>query len=154
MRLASGRGKRGAFSELTGSMSRAAGKKINRIITFSKKKNALPGEAPLSSGSADNPRCGKGADWSQHCCLTVSLTVPQSLMIEKEIICWFLGMWWLWSKKLIFHGGSEPEKLLFLKLTVLSDSCPAATRSPEKLDTTVHDIQLEAMMQSPKLNRV
>uniref|UniRef100_A0A8C7Z528 Actin filament-associated protein 1-like 1 n=1 Tax=Oryzias sinensis TaxID=183150 RepID=A0A8C7Z528_9TELE len=53
-----GRGKRGAFSELTGSMSRAAGKKINRIITFSKKKNALPGEAPLSSGSTDNPRCG------------------------------------------------------------------------------------------------
>uniref|UniRef100_A0A3Q0STU0 Actin filament-associated protein 1-like 1 n=1 Tax=Amphilophus citrinellus TaxID=61819 RepID=A0A3Q0STU0_AMPCI len=49
---------RGAFSELTGSMSRAAGKKINRIITFSKRKPPLPGEPPLSSGQNDNPRSG------------------------------------------------------------------------------------------------
>ncbi|XP_026038316.1 actin filament-associated protein 1-like 1b isoform X2 [Astatotilapia calliptera] len=52
------RGKRGAFSELTGSMSRAAGRKINRIITFSKRKPPLPGESPLSSGQHDNPRSG------------------------------------------------------------------------------------------------
>ncbi|KAF3705670.1 Actin filament-associated protein 1-like 1 [Channa argus] len=52
------RGKRGAFSELTGSMSRAAGKKINRIITFSKRKSPLPDEPPSSSGHHDNPRCG------------------------------------------------------------------------------------------------
>ncbi|XP_008425722.1 actin filament-associated protein 1-like 1 [Poecilia reticulata] len=52
------RAKRGAFSELTGSMSRAAGKKINRIITFSKKKPPLPGDPPSSSGHHDNPRCG------------------------------------------------------------------------------------------------
>ncbi|CAG11747.1 unnamed protein product, partial [Tetraodon nigroviridis] len=52
------KGKRGTFSELTGSMSRAAGKKINRIITFSKKKPPLAGEAPSSSGHHDNPRCG------------------------------------------------------------------------------------------------
>uniref|UniRef100_A0A3B3VUU8 Actin filament-associated protein 1-like 1 n=1 Tax=Poecilia latipinna TaxID=48699 RepID=A0A3B3VUU8_9TELE len=56
--LVSDRGKRGAFSELTGSMSRAAGKKINRIITFSKKKPPLPGDPPSSSGHHDNPRCG------------------------------------------------------------------------------------------------
>uniref|UniRef100_A0A3B5LA15 Actin filament-associated protein 1-like 1 n=1 Tax=Xiphophorus couchianus TaxID=32473 RepID=A0A3B5LA15_9TELE len=49
---------RGVFSELTGSMSRAAGKKINRIITFSKKKPPLPGDPPSSSGHHDNPRCG------------------------------------------------------------------------------------------------
>ncbi|KAG7217082.1 hypothetical protein INR49_027622 [Caranx melampygus] len=48
------RAKRGAFSELTGSMSRAAGKKINRIITFSKKKPPLPGEPPLSCGHQEN----------------------------------------------------------------------------------------------------
>ncbi|CAI5643143.1 unnamed protein product [Oreochromis niloticus] len=52
------RAKRGAFSELTGSMSRAAGRKINRIITFSKRKPPLPGEPPLSSGQHDNPRSG------------------------------------------------------------------------------------------------
>lgn len=52
------RGKRGAFSELTGSMSRAAGRKINRIITFSKRR-AAPGDPPASSaGHHDNPRCG------------------------------------------------------------------------------------------------
>lgn len=59
-------GKRGTFSELTGSMSRAAGKKINRIITFSKKKPPLAGEAPSSSGHHDNPRCGKDSVKKQH----------------------------------------------------------------------------------------
>ncbi|XP_063059851.1 actin filament-associated protein 1-like 1b isoform X2 [Engraulis encrasicolus] len=50
------KGKKGALSELTGSMSRAAGKKINRIISFSKKKPPLPGE-PHSAPAID-PRCG------------------------------------------------------------------------------------------------
>ncbi|XP_035290496.1 actin filament-associated protein 1-like 1 isoform X1 [Anguilla anguilla] len=50
-----GKAKRGALSELTGSMSRAAGRKINRIISFSKKKPPLPGDPPLDE---DNPRCG------------------------------------------------------------------------------------------------
>ncbi|XP_029502379.1 actin filament-associated protein 1-like 1b isoform X4 [Oncorhynchus nerka] len=53
-----GKGKRGAFSELTGSMSRAAGRKITRIISFSKKKPPLPGDAPSSYHHDDNPRCG------------------------------------------------------------------------------------------------
>lgn len=52
-------GKRGTFSELTGSMSRAAGKKINRIITFSKKKPPLPGEPHSCTSHHDNPRCGE-----------------------------------------------------------------------------------------------
>ncbi|KAL3042663.1 hypothetical protein OYC64_020561 [Pagothenia borchgrevinki] len=52
------RGKRGPFSELTGSMSRAAGKKINRIITFSKKKPPLPGDPPSFIVHHDNPRSG------------------------------------------------------------------------------------------------
>ncbi|XP_054610871.1 actin filament-associated protein 1-like 1 isoform X2 [Dunckerocampus dactyliophorus] len=61
-----GKGKRGAFSELTGSMSRAAGKKINQIITFSKRK------AP--SGHHDNPRCGYlsvcvGGVWKDRWCV-------------------------------------------------------------------------------------
>ncbi|KAB5548831.1 hypothetical protein PHYPO_G00060160 [Pangasianodon hypophthalmus] len=53
-----GKGKRGAFSELTGSMSRAAGRKINRIISFSKKKPPLPGDNSNLSHTDDNPRCG------------------------------------------------------------------------------------------------
>ncbi|XP_053505049.1 actin filament-associated protein 1-like 1b isoform X1 [Ictalurus furcatus] len=53
-----GKGKRGAFSELTGSMSRAAGRKINRIISFSKKKPPLPGDTSNLSHTDDNPRCG------------------------------------------------------------------------------------------------
>ncbi|KAM4619939.1 actin filament-associated protein 1-like 1 isoform 2-T2 [Polymixia lowei] len=66
------RGKRGAFSELTGSMSRAAGKKINRIISFSKRKPPLPGEPP-SSGHHDNPRCGHlnvcvSGSWKERWC--------------------------------------------------------------------------------------
>lgn len=67
VRLISDRGKRGAFSELTGSMSRAAGKKINRIITFSKRKPPLPGEPASSSGHHDNPRSGEDTDWSRSC---------------------------------------------------------------------------------------
>ncbi|XP_029957435.1 actin filament-associated protein 1-like 1b [Salarias fasciatus] len=68
------RGKRGAFSELTGSMSRAAGKKINRIITFSKRKPPLPGELPSSSGHHDNPRCGYlsvclSGSWKERWCV-------------------------------------------------------------------------------------
>uniref|UniRef100_A0A8C2F6T1 Actin filament-associated protein 1-like 1 n=1 Tax=Cyprinus carpio TaxID=7962 RepID=A0A8C2F6T1_CYPCA len=52
------KGKKGTFSELTGSMSRVAGRKINRIITFSKKKLPLPGETNTRSHLDDNPRCG------------------------------------------------------------------------------------------------
>ncbi|XP_022061925.2 actin filament-associated protein 1-like 1 [Acanthochromis polyacanthus] len=68
------RGKRGTFSELTGSMSRAAGKKINRIITFSKRKPPLPGEPPSSSGHHDNPRCGHlsvclSGSWKERWCV-------------------------------------------------------------------------------------
>lgn len=54
-----GKGKKGAFSELTGSMSRAAGRKINRIISFSKKKPPLPGDTSNLSHTDDNPRCGE-----------------------------------------------------------------------------------------------
>ncbi|KAJ8266777.1 hypothetical protein GJAV_G00134590 [Gymnothorax javanicus] len=50
-----GKVKRGGLSELTGSMSRAAGRKINRIISFSKKKPPLPGDPNTDE---DNPRCG------------------------------------------------------------------------------------------------
>ncbi|KAI1903010.1 hypothetical protein AGOR_G00022770 [Albula goreensis] len=53
-----GKAKRGALSELTGSMSRAAGRKINRIISFSKKKSPLPGDPLTSPLDEDNPRCG------------------------------------------------------------------------------------------------
>lgn len=64
LHVTSARGKRGAFSELTGSMSRAAGKKINRIITFSKKKPPLPGDPPSGLSNQDNPlRCGEHTDW-------------------------------------------------------------------------------------------
>ncbi|XP_068600551.1 actin filament-associated protein 1-like 1 [Brachionichthys hirsutus] len=74
VRLISGRGKRGAFSELTGSMSRAAGKKINRIITFSKRKPPLPGEHSSPSGQQDNPRCGYlgvllSGSWKERWCV-------------------------------------------------------------------------------------
>ncbi|XP_005161361.1 actin filament-associated protein 1-like 1b isoform X1 [Danio rerio] len=53
-----GKAKKGTFSELTGSMSRAAGRKINRIISFSKKKPSLPGETNMLFHLDDNPRCG------------------------------------------------------------------------------------------------
>ncbi|XP_029028908.1 actin filament-associated protein 1-like 1b isoform X2 [Betta splendens] len=68
------RAKRGAFSDLTGSMSRAAGKKINRIITFSKKKPPLPGEPLSSSGNHDNLRSGHlsvclSGSWKERWCV-------------------------------------------------------------------------------------
>lgn len=53
-----GKPKRGALSELTGTMSRAAGLKITRIISFSKRKPTLPGET-RSSLFDEDPRCGK-----------------------------------------------------------------------------------------------
>ncbi|XP_040908376.1 actin filament-associated protein 1-like 1 [Toxotes jaculatrix] len=79
------RGKRGAFSELTGSMSRAAGKKINRIITFSKRKPPLPGEPPSSSGHHDNPRCGYlsvclSGSWKERWCVVRG----GSLYLQKD----------------------------------------------------------------------
>ncbi|KAK9536450.1 hypothetical protein VZT92_006226 [Zoarces viviparus] len=79
------RGKRGAFSELTGSMSRAAGKKINRIITFSKRKPPLPGEPPSSSGHRENPRCGflsvcLSSSWKEHWCVVRG----GSLYLQKD----------------------------------------------------------------------
>uniref|UniRef100_A0A8C4DJC8 Actin filament-associated protein 1-like 1 n=1 Tax=Dicentrarchus labrax TaxID=13489 RepID=A0A8C4DJC8_DICLA len=82
---ADNRGKRGAFSELTGSMSRAAGKKINRIITFSKRKPPLPGEPPLSSGHHDNPRCGYlsvclSGSWKERWCVVRA----GSLYLQKD----------------------------------------------------------------------
>ncbi|GAA6097726.1 actin filament-associated protein 1-like 1 isoform X1 [Tachysurus ichikawai] len=52
-----GKPKRVALSGLTGTMSRAAGRKITRIISFSKRKPPLPGD--LQSPSLDeDPRCG------------------------------------------------------------------------------------------------
>ncbi|XP_034461900.1 actin filament-associated protein 1-like 1b isoform X1 [Hippoglossus hippoglossus] len=79
------RGKRGAFSELTGSMSRAAGKKINRIITFSKRKPPLPGEVASSAGHHDNPRCGYlsvslSGSWKERWCVVRE----GSLYLQKE----------------------------------------------------------------------
>ncbi|XP_029923911.1 actin filament-associated protein 1-like 1 isoform X2 [Myripristis murdjan] len=79
------RGKRGAFSELTGSMSRAAGKKINRIISFSKRKPPLPGDPPSSSGHHDNPRCGYlhvclSGSWKERWCVVQS----GSLHLQKD----------------------------------------------------------------------
>ncbi|XP_041657801.1 actin filament-associated protein 1-like 1 [Cheilinus undulatus] len=79
------RGKRGAFSELTGSMSRAAGKKINRIITFSKKKPPLPGEPSSSSNHHDNPRCGYlsvclSGSWKERWCVVRD----GSLYLQKD----------------------------------------------------------------------
>lgn len=63
LHVTSARAKRGTFSELTGSMSRAAGKKINRIITFSKKKPPLPGDPPSAPGQQDSTlRCGEATD--------------------------------------------------------------------------------------------
>ncbi|TRY88804.1 hypothetical protein DNTS_015018 [Danionella cerebrum] len=51
-----GKPKRGALSELTGTVSRAAGRKITRIISFSKRKPPLPGDA--RSSLEQDPRCG------------------------------------------------------------------------------------------------
>uniref|UniRef100_A0A671VNR7 Actin filament-associated protein 1-like 1 n=1 Tax=Sparus aurata TaxID=8175 RepID=A0A671VNR7_SPAAU len=85
VRLISDRGKRGAFSELTGSMSRAAGKKINRIITFSKRKPPLPGEPASSSGHHDNPRSGYlsvclSGSWKERWCVVRG----GSLYLQKD----------------------------------------------------------------------
>ncbi|KAJ8408862.1 hypothetical protein AAFF_G00246800 [Aldrovandia affinis] len=71
-----GKAKRGALSELTGSMSRAAGRKINRIISFSKKKPPLPGDPLSSAHDEDNPRCGYlnvlvNQCWKERWCCTV-----------------------------------------------------------------------------------
>ena len=55
-----GRGKRGPLSELTGSM-----KKINRIISFSKRKPPLPGDPPSSSDNQDNTCTGERNHFSQ-----------------------------------------------------------------------------------------
>ncbi|XP_058484190.1 actin filament-associated protein 1-like 1b isoform X2 [Solea solea] len=79
------RAKRGAFSELTGSMSRAAGKKITRIITFSKRKPPLPGEPISSSGHHDNPRCGflsvcLSGSWKERWCVVRG----GSLYLQKD----------------------------------------------------------------------
>lgn len=66
-----GKPKRGALSELTGTMSRAAGRKITRIISFSKRKPPLPGDI---RGSLDqDPRCGYvgvllNQCWKEHWC--------------------------------------------------------------------------------------
>ncbi|XP_035266197.1 actin filament-associated protein 1-like 1 isoform X1 [Anguilla anguilla] len=49
-----GKVKRGALSELTESVSRAAGRKITRIISFSKKKPPLPGDPRAE----EDPRSG------------------------------------------------------------------------------------------------
>ncbi|TNM84735.1 actin filament-associated protein 1-like 1b isoform X1 [Takifugu flavidus] len=79
------KGKRGTFSELTGSMSRAAGKKINRIITFSKKKPPLPGELPSCTSHHDNPRCGflavcLSGSWKERWCVVRG----GSLYLQKD----------------------------------------------------------------------
>ncbi|XP_045140652.1 actin filament-associated protein 1-like 1 [Echinops telfairi] len=52
-----GRGKKSSLAELKGSMGRAAGRKITRIISFSKKK-ALADELQTSSAEEDVPCCG------------------------------------------------------------------------------------------------
>ncbi|KAM9788533.1 actin filament-associated protein 1-like 1 [Neosynchiropus ocellatus] len=79
------RSKRGAFSELTGSMSRAAGKQISRIITFSKRKPPSLGESPASSGHHDNPGCGYlsvalNGSWKERWCVLRA----GSLHLQKE----------------------------------------------------------------------
>ncbi|NXA46292.1 AF1L1 protein, partial [Nothocercus julius] len=52
-----GKGKKSGLADLKGSMSRAAGKKITRIISFSKKKPS-PEDAQTSSTEEDIPCCG------------------------------------------------------------------------------------------------
>ncbi|XP_061091111.1 actin filament-associated protein 1-like 1 isoform X2 [Conger conger] len=53
-----GKVKRGGLSELTESVSRAAGRKITRIISFSKKKPPLPGDPRTPLPEDQDPRCG------------------------------------------------------------------------------------------------
>ncbi|XP_027320672.1 actin filament-associated protein 1-like 1 isoform X1 [Anas platyrhynchos] len=52
-----GKGKKSGLADLKGSMSRAAGKKITRIISFSKKKPS-PEDTQTSSTEEDIPCCG------------------------------------------------------------------------------------------------
>uniref|UniRef100_A0A8C2IDP5 Actin filament-associated protein 1-like 1 n=1 Tax=Cyprinus carpio TaxID=7962 RepID=A0A8C2IDP5_CYPCA len=66
-----GKPKRGALSELTGTVSRAAGRKITRMISFSKRKPPLPGDARTSLDQ--DPRCGSvgvllNQCWKEHWC--------------------------------------------------------------------------------------
>uniref|UniRef100_A0A672MM20 Actin filament-associated protein 1-like 1 n=1 Tax=Sinocyclocheilus grahami TaxID=75366 RepID=A0A672MM20_SINGR len=66
-----GKPKRGALSELTGTVSRAAGRKITRMISFSKRKPPLPGDARTSL--VQDPRCGYvgvllNQCWKEHWC--------------------------------------------------------------------------------------
>ncbi|XP_051505773.1 actin filament-associated protein 1-like 1 isoform X4 [Myxocyprinus asiaticus] len=66
-----GKHKRGALSELTGTVSRAAGRKITRIISFSKRKPPLPGDSRTSLDQ--DPRCGYvgvlvNQCWKEHWC--------------------------------------------------------------------------------------
>lgn len=65
-----GKPKRVALSELTGTMSRAAGRKITRIISFSKRKPPLPGETRVQSLDED-PRCGETCLFVLHYCYLV-----------------------------------------------------------------------------------
>uniref|UniRef100_A0A8D0FTA4 Actin filament-associated protein 1-like 1 n=1 Tax=Strix occidentalis caurina TaxID=311401 RepID=A0A8D0FTA4_STROC len=55
--LLPGKGKKSGLADLKGSMSRAAGKKITRIISFSKKKPS-PEDTQTSSTEEDIPCCG------------------------------------------------------------------------------------------------
>lgn len=62
-----GKGKKSGLADLKGSMSRAAGKKITRIISFSKKKPS-PEDTQTSSTEEDIPccgLCGLGVEWDQ-----------------------------------------------------------------------------------------
>lgn len=52
------KGKRSGLAELKGSMSRAAGRKITRIISFSKKKPTTAEDTQTSSTDEDVPCCG------------------------------------------------------------------------------------------------
>lgn len=54
---ATGKGKKSSLAELKGSMSRAAGRKITRIISFSKRK-ALADDLQMSSTEEAVPCCG------------------------------------------------------------------------------------------------
>ncbi|XP_019479982.1 PREDICTED: actin filament-associated protein 1-like 1 isoform X3 [Hipposideros armiger] len=54
---ATGKGKKSSLAELKGSMSRAAGRKITRIISFSKRK-ALADDLQTSSAEEEVPCCG------------------------------------------------------------------------------------------------
>lgn len=53
-----GKGKKSGLAELKGSVSRAAGRKITRIISFSKKKHPTQEDTQTSSTEEDIPCCG------------------------------------------------------------------------------------------------